>query len=79
MHDTIVAGKIRYRDHPNIFSQFSVDRNDLLPCTVIEQAQIASGDGVASLLEEINEMSPDIATMTGDENFHALLLANPAI
>jgi hypothetical protein len=73
-----VTGKVSERDQPNVFAQFSVSWNDFLPRTPVEQAQITSGDGMASLLEEINEMSPYIAAMTGDENFHALLLATPA-
>jgi hypothetical protein len=77
MHDTIVTGKISECNQPNILSQFSVGCDDLFPRAVVEQAQITSGDGVSRLFEEINEMSPNIAAMASDKNFHNLLLANP--
>jgi hypothetical protein len=76
MHDTIVTSEISERNQPNILSEFPVGRNDILPPTAVEYPQIKSGNGVASLLEEVNEMSPDIAAMTSDENFHALFHAN---
>ena len=71
MHDTVVTGEIVKRDQPNVLTQFAVGRNDLFPRTTVEQAEIASGDGVAGLLEQIHKMGADIASMTGDENFHA--------
>jgi hypothetical protein len=71
MHHTIVTSEIGGRDHPNIFSQLSISWNDLLPTTMVEQPEIKSGDGVAALLEEVNKMSPNVASVSGDENFHA--------
>jgi hypothetical protein len=75
MHHTIVAGKIRERDQSNIFTQFSVGRNDFFPPAIVEQAKIASGDSVPSPLEEVHKMSPDITAVTGDENFHVVSLS----
>ena len=47
MHDAIVSGKVSERDQPNILSQFAVGWNDLFPRAAVEQAEIASSDGVA--------------------------------
>src|ERR1700679_1105039 len=75
MHYTIVPGEVSERNRPNIFSQFSVDRNHLFPATMVEQPKIKPGDGVAGLLEKINQMGPNVTSVASNKNFHAIFPA----
>ena len=74
MHDTIVAGEIVEGDVADILVQIAIRGNDALPRAAVEQAEIATGDGMAGLLEQIHEMDADIAFMASDKNFHGLSL-----
>ena len=71
MHDAVVTSEIVERDQPHVLVQFAVGWNELFPRTAVKQADIAPSDGVAVLFEQIHKMGADIASMTGDENFHA--------
>ena len=70
----VMAAEIGGRDQPNIFSQFSIGRNDLFPRAVVEHPEIKPGNRMAGLFKEINQMSPDIPAMAHDEDFHDFFL-----
>ena len=54
----------------NVFCQDRDLPGRPFPRTAVEQAEIAAGDGVAGLFEQVDEVGADVAFMAGDKDFH---------
>ena len=54
----------------HILQQRPIRRRELVPGAAVEQVQVAACDGVAFLLEELDEVGADVALVSGDEDAH---------
>ena len=59
---------------PDVLDEFPIGLDDGLPVTSLEQADVAADDGVAFLLEQVDQMAPDVPSMASDKNFHEISL-----
>jgi hypothetical protein len=71
VHHTLVALEVVDGDVADVLAQIPVCGSDPFPGAVLEQAQIASGDTVAGLLQQVHKVGADIAFMACDKDFHA--------
>ena len=74
MHDAVASVQVPGLDLPDILDQFPVGCDERLPVAAFEEVEVAADDGVAFLLEDIDQVGSDITAMACGENFHDLSL-----
>ena len=57
-------------DFADVLDQSAVGLDHRLPVAALEQPEVAADDGVALLLEQVDQMGPDVALMASDKDFH---------
>ena len=62
-------------DLADVLDELPVGLDHGLPVAALEETEVATDDGVAFLLQQVDQVSPDVASMAGDKDFHGVLLA----
>ena len=70
MHHAILAFEVAQGQRPHVADDLAIGRGQLLPVAALEQVEIAAGDVMPRLPQQLDEMGADIAAVTGDENLH---------
>ena len=74
MHDAVAAVQVPGVDLADILDQLPVGYDEGLPVAAFEKVDVAADDGVAFLLEDVDQVGPDVTAMACGENFHDLSL-----
>ena len=75
MHDAVAPVEVSGVNLADVFDQLPVGLDQGLPVAALEQVEIAADDGVALLLEDVDQVCPDVTAMACGENVHGLLAA----
>ena len=59
-------------DRADVLDQLNVGLDQRLPVAALEELEVAADDGMTFLFQDVNQVSPDEATMACNENFHAV-------
>ena len=74
VHHAVAAVEVGGLDLADVLDQLPVGLDHGLPVASLEEVEVAADDGVAFLLEQVDQVGPDIALMAGDEDFHGMSL-----
>ena len=74
MHDAVATVQVPGVDLADVLDQLTVGLDEGLPVAALEEVEVAADDGVAFLLEDVDQVGPDVTAMACGENFHGLSL-----
>ena len=70
VHDAVATVQVRGFDRADVLDQLAVGLDQGLPVAALEELEVAADDGMAFLLQDVNQVGPDETAMACDENFH---------
>jgi hypothetical protein len=74
MHDAVASLQVPGLELAHVLDKLSVGCDQGLPVAAFEEVDVASDDGVAFALEDVDEVGSDVTAMACGENFHDLSL-----
>jgi hypothetical protein len=75
VHNAVAPVEVSGINLTDVLDQLSVGLDEGFPVAALEQVKITTDDRVALLLEDVDQVGPDVTAMTCGENFHGLLAA----
>ena len=73
VHDAVAPVEVPGVDLADVLDQLAVGLDQGLPVAALEEVEVAADDGVALLLEDVDQVGSDVTAMACDENFHGLV------
>ena len=73
VHDAVAPVQVSGVDLADVFDQLPVGLDEGFPVAALEQVEVAADDGVALLLEDVDQVGPDVTAMACGENVHDLV------
>jgi hypothetical protein len=76
MANGVITLQILFRKGAKIRVDFLVGRGQGFPAAALEISNVHTGDAMPGILQQLDQMGANVATMSGYENVHSLFLPN---